>query len=332
MIKWGIIGLGNISNKFVNAIKEVDNSKIVAVSSLTKKKNSELIKNLNIQENFFFSNYDELLNCKVIDAVYIATLNNTHLDLAIKSIKAKKNILCEKPITLNFKEAEKIKKELVNSDITFSEAFAYRSHPQTKELCKIIDEKEIGDIHSLESSFGYNTKRINPNSRIFNKKLGGGAILDVGCYPTSLSLLIARIIKKDIDLNQFKLSNIKGNICETGVDDIAHADLTFDNKIVMKLNTSIRKHMINNCIIKGAKGKIVISSPWNPEKRSFFEVYTDQRYYKKFVNSDYSVYASQIDMFAKKIQNKNLKDTMMEIDESLVNMRILDEWSKGLSK
>lgn len=90
--------------------------------------------------------------------------------------------------------------------------------------------------------------------------------------------------------------------------------------------------MINNCIIKGAKGKIVISSPWNPEKRSFFEVYTDQRYYKKFVNSDYSVYASQIDMFAKKIQNKNLKDTMMEIDESLVNMRILDEWSKGLSK
>ena len=332
MIKWGIIGLGNISNKFVNAIKEVDNSKIVAVSSLTKKKNSELIKNLNIEENFFFSNYDELLNCKDIDAVYIATLNNTHLDLAIKSIKAKKNILCEKPITLNFKEAEKIKKELVNSDITFSEAFAYRSHPQTKELCKIIDEKEIGDIHSLESSFGYNTKRINPNSRIFNKKLGGGAILDVGCYPTSLSLLIARIIKKDIDLNQFKLSNIKGNICETGVDDIAHADLTFDNKIVMKLNTSIRKHMINNCIIKGTKGKIVISSPWNPEKRSFFEVYTDQRYYKKFVNSDYSVYASQIDMFAKKIQNKNLKDTMMEIDESLVNMRILDEWSKGLSK
>ena len=332
MIKWGIIGLGNISNKFVNAIKEVDNSKIVAVSSLTKKKNSELIKNLNIEENLFFSNYDELLNCKDIDAVYIATLNNTHLDLAIKSIKAKKNILCEKPITLNFKEAEKIKKELVNSDITFSEAFAYRSHPQTKELCKIIDEKEIGDIHSLESSFGYNTKRINPNSRIFNKKLGGGAILDVGCYPTSLSLLIARIIKKDIDLNQFKLSNIKGNICETGVDDIAHADLTFDNKIVMKLNTSIRKHMINNCIIKGTKGKIVISSPWNPEKRSFFEVYTDQRYYKKFVNSDYSVYASQIDMFAKKIQNKNLKDTMMEIDESLVNMRILDEWSKGLSK
>ncbi len=332
MIKWGIIGLGNISNKFVNAIKEVDNSKIVAVSSLTKKKNSELIKNLNIEENLFFSNYDELLNCKDIDAVYIATLNNTHLDLAIKSIKAKKNILCEKPITLNFKEAEKIKKELVNSDITFSEAFAYRSHPQTKELCKIIDEKEIGDIHSLESSFGYNTKRINPNSRIFNKKLGGGAILDVGCYPTSLSLLIARIIKKDIDLNQFKLSNIKGNICETGVDDIAHADLTFDNKIVMKLNTSIRKHMINNCIIKGTKGKIVISSPWNPEKRSFFEIYTDQRYYKKFVNSDYSVYASQIDMFAKKIQNKNLKDTMMEIDESLVNMRILDEWSKGLSK
>ena len=332
MIKWGIIGLGNISNKFVNAIKEVDNSKIVAVSSLTKKKNSELIKNLNIEENLFFSNYDELLNCKDIDAVYIATLNNTHLDLAIKSIKAKKNILCEKPITLNFKEAEKIKKELVNSDITFSEAFAYRSHPQTKELCKIIDEKEIGDIHSLESSFGYNTKRINPNSRIFNKKLGGGAILDVGCYPTSLSLLIARTIKKDIDLNQFKLNNIKGNICETGVDDIAHADLTFDNKIVMKLNTSIRKHMINNCIIKGTKGKIVISSPWNPEKRSFFEVYTDQRYYKKFVNSDYSVYASQIDMFAKKIQNKNLKDTMMEIDESLVNMRILDEWSKGLSK
>ena len=331
MLKWGVVGLGNIANTFIEAIEELDDSQIVAVSSLTKKKSEHLLNKLGIEEKFFFTNYEDLLKCKEVDAVYIATLNNTHADLIIKSIKEKKNILCEKPFVLNFQEAEKIKKELDKNNIFFLEAFAYRLHPQTQALCKIIKENEIGSIKRVESSFGYKT-RIKPESRLFNQKLGGGAILDVGCYPSSLSLLIAKTIEDNFNLNDLEINNISGNICKTGVDDIAQADLILNKKIIMRINTSITKNMINNCIIEGTNGKIVIPNPWSPNKKSFFEVYSGNRYYKKFIKSKYTLYANQIDLFSKSIKNKELRlqDTMMTINESLINISILDQWSKKL--
>ena len=108
MINWGIIGLGHMSYKFINAIKEIKNTKLISVASLTKKKSKDLIKELEIKESYYFDNYDDLIKSPNIDAVYIATLNNTHFDLIKKCAVNKKKILCEKPMTINYNEAENV--------------------------------------------------------------------------------------------------------------------------------------------------------------------------------------------------------------------------------
>jgi predicted dehydrogenase len=334
MINWGVIGAGNMASKFVEAIKEIKNTKILSVASLTKKKSKELLNFFDIKNEYYFDNYDELINCKEINAVYISSLNNSHKEIIIKAINANKNILCEKPMTLNFDEAENVFQTINKKKIFFLEAFAYRSHPQTEVIKKLLEKQELGLVYKIELSFGYKTRRVNQHSRIYNKQFGGGAILDVGCYTTSYALLLAQIIHPDIDLNQYKLNNISGNICETGVEDTASVDLVFSDKLTINLKTSIRNEMINNCIIYGSKGKIIIPNPWSPETKSYFEVFKNNNsYYKKFTDSKYSIYANQIDSFNKILINDNklINSTLMTNKESLINMKIITDWKKNLN-
>ena len=147
------------------------------------------------------------MSCKEIDNIYIGTLNNTHHDFIIKCIEAGKNILCEKPFAINLSEAENIKAKLISSDIFFLEAIAYRTHPQTELILKLLKENIIGEVLSIKSDFGFNAGPAKRNSRLFNKKLGGGSILDLGCYPITFSNLVAnyRQKKKNTFLNLKKL-------------------------------------------------------------------------------------------------------------------------------
>ena len=266
-----------------------------------------------------------------MDAIYIATLNNTHFDLIKQCSLNNKKILCEKPMTINYNEAKEVFKFIKDNKISFLEAFVFRHHKQSQNLSDIIRNDEIGDIYKVESSFGYKVKKTDPKSRLFNKNLGGGSILDVGCYTTSFCLMVAKIIFKQKVLN-IKVENIKGSIGVTGVDESAEADLIFDKNLKMSIKTSLREEFKNNCIIFGSKGKIVIPSPWVPDKKSILEIYSGNSYYKQFLNSKLSAYAQQIDFFNKRNfdEKKNLVDTFMSNEESLLNMKILSEWKKWL--
>ena len=331
MINWGVIGLGNMSYKFINAIKELDNARIVSVASLSKKKNNDLIAELGIEESQYFDNYEDLIESPAVDAIYIATLNNTHFDLIKKCSMNKKKILCEKPMTINYEEAVEVFNFIKNNKTSFLEAFVYRHHQQSQYLCDIIKKGEIGDIYKVESSFGYKVKKIDPNSRLFNKNFGGGCILDVGCYTTSFCLMISKILSGK-NVPNIKLENINGSLGKTGVDESAEADLIFNEKLKMTIKTSLRENLKNNCIIYGSKGKILIPKPWVPDKKSIIEIYTGNTYYKQFLNSKLSAYAQQIDFFNQKNFNnkENLFYTFMSNEESLLNMKILSEWKNGL--
>ena len=134
MIKWGIVGLGNMASRFANAIKEVNNAKLVAVSSQSNSKLDLFASENNINSELRFNNYKSLAECKEIDAVYISTLNNTHSHLISLFAVNKKNILCEKPFCINIEEGGKIKKLIEDNNVKFFEAIAYLSHPQTAQF------------------------------------------------------------------------------------------------------------------------------------------------------------------------------------------------------
>ena len=185
MINWGIIGTGHMANIFAESIQETENAKLVAVSSRAKKSVEIFADRFGINKNLRFTSNESICKSKYIDAIYISTLNNTHLNLIKLCAINKKNILCEKPFCLNLIEAKELQKIIIINKVMFFEAIAYLSHPQTSVILDLVNNDEIGEIISIESTFGFKVRKIDPESRLFNKKLGGGAILDVGCYPMS---------------------------------------------------------------------------------------------------------------------------------------------------
>jgi len=328
MIKWGIVGLGNMANHFANAIKELDNAKLISVASKSKIKLKNFGKNYNISDDCLFNNYTDLINSNSINSVYISTLNNTHVELIQECVKNKKNILCEKPIGLNVEEAKLAHNKLKDVKIFFNEAIAYRSHPQTIELIDLIDTNEIGEIKKIDSSFGFKVKKVNKDSRLFNKDLGGGAILDVGCYPVSFFNLF--VDKKD----KLKFIKIDGTRAITGVDDYAEITLLSEQNIELNAKVSLKENFENTCKIYGTKGTIILPNPWLPSKKSYIEVIKDNSYYKKFINTKKNIYSIQIENVSNRFNNHKNKDNnlLVDIDESLRIMKILDEWSQKIFK
>ena len=331
MIKWGILGLGNMAHKFAEAIQEVENAKLVSISSLSKKKVESFSRKFDIDEKYKFNTYEDLINCKEVDAVYIATLNNTHSDLVIKSAEAGKGILCEKPMSITEEESILVFNKLENSNVFFLEAIAYRSHPQTTELTNLISSDIIGKIEKIESNFGFSVKnflKFIPRHRLFNKKLGGGSILDIGCYPVSFGLLIAKICKKENSPLKYQLTESKGKINFRGTDDEAYTKIKFENLFDLEASVSIKNRFQNSSTIFGSKGMIKIPSPWLPNKRSFIEVSRQQKTYKKEIMSKYSIYANTIKIASDSIEKKKIEcaSPNMSWQDSKENIKILTEW------
>ena len=326
MIKWGVIGTGHMANIFAESIQEIDNAKLVAVSSRTKKSLEIFGDRFNIMKNFRFISNEEICASEDINAIYISTLNNTHFDLIKLCAVNKKNILCEKPFCLNLNEAKELKKIIITNKVMFFEAIAYLSHPQTDKIIDLINNNEIGEIISIESTFGFKVRKIDPESRLFNKKLGGGVILDVGCYPMSFISLFLK------NRNRIFFNKVEGEICHTNVDIAASANITINDKIECKITISLKEYFKNNSIIKGTKGNMIIGFPWSPEKKVFFEVYNKSRYYKSFVHSELSVYANQIKNVSNEFlkNNNDNKSRLSDISKSLANMTQLDHWMQNI--
>ncbi len=327
MIKWGIVGLGNMAQKFANAIKETNNAKLLSISSLNSEKLKSFANNFQIDKNYVFDSYNDLISCKKIDAVYIATLNNTHLNLIKSCAENKKNILCEKPLTLNFDEANEAANYIAKHDVIFYEAIAYYSHGQTKNLIALLNENKLGKIISINSTFGFKVKRVNPKSRIFDKSLGGGVILDVGCYPLSLLNLISKNSKN------IKFINAKGSFSSTDVDDSAEANLVIEDSIDSYVKISFKENLENKLIIKGENGSLIVPNPWLPEMKSHIDVNYVNSSYKKFFTSTKSLFGNQIQNVSANIEsNKKKDDFLVNIEESLKIMNNLTIWSDLIRK
>lgn len=326
-MNWGIIGLGYMGKQFANSIKEIDREQLLAISSNSFFKLIKFGFKNKIKFKYQFNSYDEILKCKEIDNIYISTLNNTHLDIITKCIESKKNVLCEKPFVTNFDEAKKIRKKVKESKILFLEAIAYRSHPQIKKVINLIKDNTIGKIIKIESSFGLDKGKPKSNNRLFNKKFGGGSILDLGCYPVSISNLIANIFNEKESMIP-DVENVSGSIFKSEIDINAKAELVYKNGIRSFINVSINENLDNITRIFGSVGKIIITEPWLPGKESLIEIHKNDQIQKLKIDSALNIFASQIDNFSKNVEKKNLECDYpsMSIDNSVNCMQIMSEW------
>jgi len=336
-INWGIIGLGNIAQTFSEGFNNTNNSRLLAISSLNNTKLEQFKSKFNIEENYTFNSYEDLLNCSDIDIIYITLPNNLHYEWIIKCIEKNKKILVEKPAVLTFIEAKSIEKKILEKKLFYTEGYMYRYYPLIKQVIEIIKNGEIGNLISMESSFGSNLltkkkfiffekrKKIDVNSRLFDKKLGGGCILDLGCYPASFSLLIASLME-NVNHKKFEISNIKKKIGSTGVDIDAECELFFEGGFKSKIKASFESDIGNKTIINGTKGILIINDTWNEANKV-----------DKIINNKKEVIKNKMMMNNYSYQIENVSSSILEnknetifpgftIEDTLLNTKILENW------
>ena len=335
-VNWGIIGLGEVASQFSKGFKFTSNAKLLGIASKDASKVKKFKEDYRIGEDYCFSSYEGLIENKDIHIIYIALTTSLHMEWIIYCLKKGKKVLVEKPATINSIEAINVKKYLGNS--FFTEAFMYLYHPQIKKVLALIKSEEIGELISMNSVFGHDIlhkknffgfkkiKKINPENRLYNKKMGGGAILDLGCYPVSLSTLIASL-KSKINYDNVKLLNKKKVIGSTDVDLDSYVDLKFENEFKSTIGVSFIKNLGKQTRITGTIGEIIIDDTWTANTSAII-IKKDNKEKIIRINSNENIYSYEIETLSQCILDNKIKVDFpgFTIDHTIGNMKIMDEW------
>ncbi|MBA3943878.1 MAG: Gfo/Idh/MocA family oxidoreductase [Herpetosiphonaceae bacterium] len=183
-LRWGILSTANIGKKAViPAIKASSNGTVAALASRDGQHAQVVATELGIPQSY--GSYEELLADPGIDAVYIPLPNSLHYEWTIKAARAGKHILCEKPLALNADQCMEMAVAAEQAGVLLMEAFMYRFHPQLAQVRALLDQGAIGDVRLLRSAFTF--RLTNPANIRLQSELGGGSLMDVGCYCVNLS-------------------------------------------------------------------------------------------------------------------------------------------------
>ena len=260
MLNWGVMGAGGIAYVFCNGMRFTDSGQISAVASRTESRRDRLANDFGIPRRY--NDYADLLADDNIDAIYIATIHPLHEEWAIKCAEAGKHLLVEKPISMNHTETAAMVNAARENGVFLMEAFMYRCHPQIAKMVELIQDGTIGDVQAIRATFGYRSG-FNPQSRIYNREMGGGGILDIGCYTASMARKIAGAAANKLFLNPISVKG-NGKIGPTGVDHIAAATLKFENDIIAEIICAVECNYGSGVTIYGTEGTITIPNPWLP--------------------------------------------------------------------
>ena len=331
-IKWGIIGPGSIANNFADGLLSSYSGQLVGIASKNDERRKSFGDKYNVHEDFRFETYEDIINSEHIDAIYISTPHTLHAEWTIKAAGKGKHVLCEKPGAVNYKEGKKVIDAVDQAGVFYMEGFMYRCHPQIPKLIELIKNKTIGDIVSVESSFGFDMEKTIPDHRLFNKDLAGGGILDVGLYPISFSRLIAGAAIGDKFLEP-EILNADGKIGETGVDEIANANLKFKNNVEAKVSTAIMKNMKNNATITGTNGIIELPDPWMPGRDGgpyHAQIFIKQKNEEEIIDikGPEHLFFFEAELASQSIAKEKVQapHPAMNWEDTLGNLKTLDEW------
>lgn len=187
-VKWGILGCAGIAERaLIPAIRSSSTGELAGIASRDERKARAWADRLGIPRAY--KNYADLLKDPAIEAVYIPLANHLHRSWTIRALKAGKHVLCEKPIALDAREARAMAAAAASEGRLLMEAFMYRFHPQIERAIELVRGGEVGEVRFIRSSFTFICASDPINYRWF-PRMGGGSLLDVGCYPLSAARLV----------------------------------------------------------------------------------------------------------------------------------------------
>ena len=249
-INWGIIGLGNIANQFAADLILIEEANLTAVASRDFNKANDFAKQYNCPKAY--DSYEALFADDEVDIVYIATPHDSHAELSIRALENGKHVLCEKPMALSYNDAVRMIEASKKYNKFFMEAFWTRFIPSVKEVLEKVNQGIIGDVNYVKSDFNFYADE-NEGGRLFDEKLGGGALYDIGVYPLFLSYIMLGIPKGII---------AKSIYSKNGIDLQTSMILDYE-KAQTILNASINSKSDMKAVIGGTQGYIQFNAPWH---------------------------------------------------------------------
>ncbi|WP_428940890.1 aldo/keto reductase [Fontivita pretiosa] len=333
-INWGIISTGAIARAFARGLNQSKTGRLVAVASRSQESADRFAAEFPVQRAY--ASYEALLTDPSVQAVYIATPHPMHAEWAIRAARAGKHILCEKPAALNHPDLMAMLEAAHENNVFFMEAFMYRCHPQTARLLELIRSQAIGQVRLIHATFSFHG-RFNPDGRLFNNALGGGAILDIGCYTVSMSRLIAGAATGANFADPLEVWGV-AHLGETGVDEWAVACLKFPADILAQLSTGISLNQHNVVRIFGSEGNITIPNPWLANRtapdigRIIVQRNGEAQPAEIVIDADVTSYSYEADVAGKAILAGQTQPPppAMSWDDSLGNMRTMDRWRQAI--
>ena len=326
-LNWGIIATGGIAKAFASGVAHSRSGRVVAVGSRSRESAERFARELAVPRAH--GSYEALLADSDVQAVYIATPHPQHAEWIVKAAKAGKHVLCEKPLAMTRAEAEVAAEACGAAGVLLMEAFMYRCHPQTAKIVELIRNGALGRIGLVQATFSFSTA-YEPNNRFFSKALGGGGILDVGCYPASFSRLIAGAATGQTFLDPIGLSGAVRLHDETGVDAVAAATLEFGSGMIAQISCGVALAQDNSARIYGSEAWLHVPSPWVPSRESG----TTKMYLHRgdgieeiAVATDAWLYGLEADAFGAALASGFRDVPEMSVADTLGNMAVLDAWA-----
>ncbi|MFD2672266.1 Gfo/Idh/MocA family protein [Marinicrinis sediminis] len=313
-VRWGILSAANIAVKsFLPAVKQSETAVVVAVASRNEEKARSFADEHGIERAY--GSYEQLLQDPDIDAVYIPLPNHLHAEWTIRAAQAGKHVLCEKPLAISEEEAARAVTACKKEGVQLTEAFMYRHHPRYDQIKACIAAGEIGDIRGLYANFTFDKHTDTDNVR-FQKKMGGGSLYDVGCYPISAARYVLEREPEAVAVQAFFSED------HDDVDMMASGLIEFPNQVGLTFQCGMWAERRNNLLIIGSEGSIEVPSAfiYDPDNRHFYVSVKGER--REVEVPEVNHYTLQLDDFGRSILEG--RSPRFPAEDSLLNMRVIE--------
>ncbi len=261
--------------------------------------------------------YESMLADPEIDAIYNPLPNGLHAEWTVKALRAGKHVLCEKPFASNANEAMQMARAAEESGKVLSEAFAYRNHPLTMRMKEIVTN-ELGAIQHIEARFCF--MLLNPSNVRWRYDLGGGALMDAGCYPLSMLRYLMG--------EEPKVLSAKSRVTRPQVDSRTEARLEFPSGAQAHVVCDmLSPRMFDSFLhVQGTAGEMKVISPFQPSWFHWLSLRTEKTSWRGMVHGK-NMYAQQLRNFASAIREGTMLSTNPQ--DAINNMRLIDSIYKS---
>ncbi len=253
-IRWGILGPGRIAGLFANDLAKLDDAVRLAVGSRSPERASAFAAEHGFQRAY--GSYEELARDPDVDAIYVASPHPFHKEHSILCMEQGKAVLCEKPMEINAQRVREMVACARANGVFLMEAMWTRFNPGVVQARKWLAEGAIGEPRLLTADFGFRTA-WNPEGRLLDPALGGGALLDVGVYVVAFAYMV---------MGAPQTLQVVGHVGETGVDEQVALLLGYEGGRAAQLSCAIRVSTPQEARIDGAEGSIYLPGFWHPAK------------------------------------------------------------------